>query len=126
MFRFSTSLFNHKSYTFEQFKIDYCFVKEKLVTDEAPLNEIQLYRRPFAFIFFAVVRSTDELQRRLDAFRSIQQQHKDAFVHLFVRYRTVDTTDDETLSTDGKLDNTIAEEAYVSLRSTPPIIKMYS
>jgi hypothetical protein len=105
VFRFSTNLYNHKGFTYEQFKLEYCFVKENLTIAEASLNEIQLYRRPFAFILFTVCYTSEQLRIVLDEFTKIKQREKGVYVHLFVRYRTTDSKDEDEMSTDDKLPN---------------------
>ncbi|CAF0978718.1 unnamed protein product [Adineta ricciae] len=111
--RFCTSLFNHKSYTQEQFKLEYCYVKEKLAVDEVPLNEIQLYRRPFGFICFATIQTSEELHSVLNQFREMKEKYKDAHVHLFVRYKTTDIKEDDgEISTNDKLDESDYTPVY--------------
>ncbi|CAF4053278.1 unnamed protein product, partial [Adineta steineri] len=126
--RFCTSLFTHKNYTNEQFKLEYSFVKESLIIEEASLNEIQLYRRPLAFIYFTVSQTSKELRDVLDQFTKIKQKQKDVFVHLFVRYKNVNSIDDDDeISTDGKLDNiTIDESDYAPSSYRPSVSSMMS
>ncbi|CAF2042514.1 unnamed protein product [Rotaria magnacalcarata] len=106
--RFATNIFNHKNYTFEHFKVEYCYVKRSLTVAEAHFNEIQLYRRPFGFIFFTVCHTSEELRIVLEEFFKIKQREKDVCTHLFVRYRTKnseddDDDDDDEVSIDEKL-----------------------
>lgn len=70
-------------------------MRKSLTITEAPLNEIQLYRRPFGFIFFTVCHSTEELRIALEEFSKFKQQVKDVYAHLFVRYKNDDDEDDE-------------------------------
>jgi hypothetical protein len=105
MFRFCTSLFNHKNFTCEPFKLEYCFIKESLAIEEASLNEVQLYRRPFALIFFTVSHTSNDLRLVLDKFTEIKRREKDVYIHLFVRYKTAGSKDEDEISNDGKLDN---------------------
>jgi hypothetical protein len=111
IFRFCTSLFDHKSYTYEQFKIEYCFVKESLTIAETSLNEIQLYRRPFAFIFFTVCDTSEQLRIVLDEYTKIKQREKGVYIHLFVQYRTINSQDQDEISNDGKLINGTNDES---------------
>ncbi|CAF0721845.1 unnamed protein product [Rotaria sp. Silwood1] len=110
--RFSTRLFDHKKFSFENFKVEYCFVRQSLTITEAPLSEIQLYRRPFGLVFFTVCRTSEELRIVLDEFSKIKQREKDAYKHLFVRYRTTDAEDDDDeISIDSKLNNEPIDES---------------
>ncbi|CAF0754356.1 unnamed protein product [Rotaria sordida] len=111
--KFSTSLYRHKEFTFENFKIEYCFVRQSLTIAEASLNEIQLYRRPFGLIFFTVCHTSEELRTVLDEFSKIKQREKDAYKHLFIRYRTTECKDDnDEMSTDDKLHNEPIDESF--------------
>jgi len=88
-------MFNHKSFSFEQSKIKFCYVKESLIRAESSLFDIQFYRRPFAFLLFTVVQTGEELQRVLDQYTKIRHEKKDnIFVHLFVRYKSLSDQDD--------------------------------
>ncbi len=95
--RFCTSIFHHKNYTYEQFKIEYCFVKENLIIAEVLLNEIQLYRRAFAFIFFTICHTSEQLRVVLDEYAKIKQREKGVFIHLFVQYKSIDQSNDEQI-----------------------------
>lgn len=109
--RFCTSLFQHKSFKYEQFKIEYCFVKENLIQAESFLNEIQLYRRPFAFIFFTVCHTSEQLRLVLDEYTKIKKREKGVYIHLFVQYRTINSQDQDEISNDGKLINGTNDES---------------
>ncbi|CAF2358097.1 unnamed protein product [Rotaria sp. Silwood2] len=111
--KFSSNLFRHKKFTFENFKIQYCFVRQSLTIAEAPLSELQLYRRPFGLIFFTVCHTSEELRIVLDEFSKIKQREKDAYKHLFVRYKTTDSLDDDDdeISIDSKLTNEPIDES---------------
>lgn len=111
MFRFCRSLFNHKNFTYEPFKLEYCFIKQSLAIEEASLNEIQLYRRPFAFIFFTVSHTSDELRRVLDQLTEIKRRENDVYIHLFVQYKTANGKEEDEISNDDKLDNTANGES---------------
>jgi len=103
--RFCTSLFDHKTFSYEQFKIEYCFVKENLIIDESLLNDIQLYRRPFAFIFFTSCQTSEQLRVVLDEYTKIRRREKGVYIHLFVRYRSIDNQYQDDISNDSKLIN---------------------
>ncbi|CAF3328118.1 unnamed protein product [Rotaria socialis] len=122
--RFSTSIFNHKNYTLEHFKVEYCYVKRSLTVTEAHFNEIQLYRRPFGFIFFTVCHTSEELRIVLEEFFKIKQREKDACTHLFVRYRTKnsedeDDDDDDEASIDDKLNIATNDETEYIASARP-------
>ena len=78
-----------------QFTIEYCFINEALSLAETSLSEIQLYRRPFAWILFTVCQTGDELRLVLDKFAQLKQREKSVYVHLFVRYRNRNGRDDD-------------------------------
>jgi len=111
IFRFCTSLLDHKIFRYEQFNLEYCFVKERLTIAEASLNDIQLYRRPFAFIFFTVCHTSEQLRIVLDEYTKIKQREKGVYVHLFVLYKTINNNDEDDVSTDDKLINDINDES---------------
>ena len=94
-YRFCTSLFHHKKFTYEQFHLEYCFVKADLIKAEASLCEIQFYRRPFAFIYFTLCRTSEQLRIVLDEYAKIKQRDKGVYRHLFVRYQTEEEEEDE-------------------------------
>ncbi len=104
-FRFCTNIFRHKSFTYEQFKIEYCFVRENLIIAETTLNDIQLYRRPFAFIFFTICHTSEQLRIVLDEYAKIKQREKGVYLHLFVRYKTIGNDNQDDLSNDEQLIN---------------------
>ena len=73
-----------------------------------PLSEIQFYRRPFAFIYFTLCQTSEQLRIVLDEYSKIKQRNKDVYVHLFVRYQKEDgdpddLSNDERLSIDNNL-----------------------
>ena len=92
---FFTHLNAHKQNTFEQFKLEYCFVDSTLPRFEQPLSEIQFYRRSFASIFFAVCQTTGELRSIFDRYAKAKSIFPNVFTHLFVRYRSTQTLDDD-------------------------------
>lgn len=93
-YRFCASLIHHKKFTYEQFQLEYCYVKTDLIKAEMSLSEIQFYRRPFAFIYFTLCRTSEQLRIVLDEYAKIKQRDKGVFVHLFVRYQTEDEDED--------------------------------
>ena len=88
--RFSRHLLTHRKFVFEQYKVEYCFIRETLARAEEILSDIQLYRRPFGYIFFAVCQTTDELRSALNEFHKFRQCKSQAFAHLFIRYKNAD------------------------------------
>ena len=109
--RFCAHVYNHKSFTYEKFALEYCFVKSSLTIAEASLNQIQLYRRPFAFIFFTICHTSEEFRIVLDEYTKIKQKAKDAYTHLFVRYRNTNSQDDDELLMHDKLVNEPIDES---------------
>ena len=109
--RFCTTLCHHKTFAYEQYKLEYCFVNDELARTEVPLNEIQLYRRPFAYILFTVCHTSDELRAVLDEYAKGKQSRKNVFTHLFVRYRTSNEIEPDAISNDEKLINGDVDES---------------
>ena len=93
--RFCASFLTHKTFTYEQYTIEYSFVNEALSLAEVSLSDIQLYRRPFAWMLFAVCQTGDELRLVLDKFSQLKQREKTVHMHLFVRYRNKNGDDDD-------------------------------
>ena len=77
---------------------------------EQALNEIQLYRRSFASIYFTVCQTSDELRLILDDYVQIKRNHPKVFTHLFVRYRTNSNSDDDDFFNEEKLSNEIQND----------------
>lgn len=77
-------------------------MRSNLITAEMSLSEIQFYRRPFAYIYFTLCQTSEQLRIVLDEYSKIKQRNKDVYVHLFVRYQT-DAADPDDLSNDERL-----------------------
>ena len=62
---------------------------ESLPLVEIPLSELQLYRRPLAFVLFTVCHTSDQLRIALEQFSAIKQRQRDRipYIHLFVQYK---------------------------------------
>lgn len=109
--RFCLNLFNNKTFAYENFKIDYCFVKQSVTIAEAPLNEIQFYRRPLAFIFFTVCHTSEQLHIALDHYKKIKRREKDCYIHLFVRYINESDNEEDESSFDDKFEMEALEQS---------------
>jgi hypothetical protein len=109
--RFCATLLDHKTFTYEQYKLEFCFVSEDVTRSEVPLNEIQLYRPSSGYILFAVCQTSEELRAVLDEYAQIKHRSKNVYTHLFVRYLTNNETELDRASYDEKVINGDLDES---------------
>ncbi|CAF0943564.1 unnamed protein product [Didymodactylos carnosus] len=88
--RFFLALSHHKHFYYKHYKLEYRYLNKIDQSSSPTINDIQPYRRPIAFILFAVCNSIQELTIILEQYDKITQQYSQsvAYIHLFIKYKS--------------------------------------